>query len=250
MQHLARTLLPGLARLVVVSFLALSLAVLGGCGEASPEPEVTAPAAPTTLPTTTPVPPTATAIPPTATAVPPTATPLPPTTTPVPPTPTAVPPTPVPDTGSWLVLRDQDAMTDRRQVAVGLYSDSYEPVRGAADKATLVIACNYGGDDPPRWAAVIGWDRIVATRNTNIVSIAVRFGDEPVQARPAGLSADRTTSIVLRVRTLAEADFLNDLQQHARFAAQVRRYDDTIITATWDVTGLTAALQPLREHCP
>ena len=139
-------------------------------------------------------------------------------------------------------------MTDARQIGLALLSETYEPIRGAADKAGLVIVCNYGGDDPPRWAALINWGRYVD--NENIVPISIRFGSEPAQRRPAGLSADHTASILFRsgVR-LTDLIFMTELQRHSRFAAQVRRHDGTTITATWDVTGLTAALAPLREHC-
>ena len=43
--------------------------------------------------------------------------------------------------------------------------------------------------------------------------------------------------------------FVARLQESTRFVARVTRYNDQTITATWDVTGLTAALQPVYTAC-
>ena len=242
MQPLAHTLLPDLARLVVVSFLALSLAVLSGCGEASPEPKATTMASPTVPPT-----PTATTIPPTATAIPPTATAVPPTATPVPPTPTPRPTaTTKPETGAWKTHSGSDVMTDRQRVGIALRSTTYRPASG--DKqAILFIRCQHGGKEAARWEVFISWDAFLGRDDP---PVAQRFGAEEAFQTRWTISTDGTATFVNTAgRRLADVAFLTKLRQDNRFAAQVVRYNDSTITATWDVTGLTAALQPLQEHC-
>ena len=260
MQHLARTLLPDLARLVIVSFLALSLAVLSGCGEASPEPDATSiiptatvPPPTATTPAPTAIPPTATVPPPTATislptstTAPPTATALPPTVTPAPPTPTALAETA--DTGDWELLTSSDAMTDRQRIVVALRSTAYAPARGD-DQALLFIRCSYGGSSPHRWEAFINWDTYLASEGP--VSAIQRFGEgAPVAVRWQLGTGKQATFIPTNGRGLADFVFVALLQQHDRFAARVERYNDSAVTAVWDVSGLTAALQPLTEKCP
>ena len=241
MQPLAHTLRPDRARLMVVSFLALSLAVLSGCGEASPEPEATAPVSPTAIP------PTATIVPPTATAIPPTATTVPPTATPVPPTPTPRPTaTTEPEMGAWKTHSGSDVMTDRQRVGIALRSMTYRPASG--DKqAILFIRCQYGGKEAPRWEVFISWDAFLGRDDP---SVAQRFGTEEAFLTRWTISTDGTATFVNTAgRRLADVAFLTKLRRDNRFAAQVVRYNDSTITATWDVTGLTAALQPLQEHC-
>ena len=246
MQHLARTLLTRLARLVIVSSVALSLAVLSSCEEASPSPSptsapptATAPA-PTSVPPTPTVPPTATPLPPTATVPPPTATvPLPTAT--LEPTATAEP-----DTGDWEAFTASDAMTDRQRVGIALRSTAYVPASGDR-RAILFIRCNYGGKDPPRWEAFISWDAFLGNDDPQVWQ---RFGDEdPIPVRWGLSTSKQATFVNTEGRRLADVAFLTKLQQSDQFAARVVRYNDTTITATWDVTGLTAALQPLLEHC-
>ena len=241
-------------RFALLLLLVLSLAILSGCEEeASPSPTPTSAPPTATAPLPTPMPPTPTVLP-TATAMPPTVTPLPPTPTPVPPTATVPLPTATleptataqPDTGAWEAFTSSDAMTDRQRVGIALRSTAYVPASGDR-RAILFIRCNYGGKDSPRWDAYISWDAFLGNDDPQVWQ---RFGDEdPIPVRWGLSTSKQATFVNTEGRRLADVAFLTKLQQSDRFAARVVRYNDSTVTATWDVIGLTVALQPLLKHC-
>ena len=224
MQPLARTLLPDLARLAVVSFLALSLAVLSGCGETGSEPETAVQDAPTALPTATPVLPVATAIPPIATTVPATFT-----------------PTPV--VSKWHYGSQTDSLTGQQRYAAGLPATSRT---GYGDETPwLHFRCTVG---EPQWESYISWREFIGGDE---VLVRYRLGSLPIVTRIWGRGADNSTTFLPRGRVHRFVQLLSyqSTSGHTRLVVRVWRHDEQTITATWDVTGLTAALQPLREHC-
>ena len=232
------------------------------CITACNEPPPTATAIPPTAtlaPTATAVPPTATpaptatAIPPTATLAP-TATAVPPTATPAP-TATAVPPTAtleptataIPPTGDWRTVTSNDPLADRQSISLGLVSTTYTPARGD-DQAILFIRCSYGGQGAAEWTAFIAWQAYI--NNEEPVRVLYRFDAGAVESGQWSLSTDNTATFVPYTGGRPPNFlFVQRLQESTRFVARVARYNDQAITATWEVAGLTAALQVVYTQC-
>ena len=148
---------------------------------------------------------------------------------------------PTPKTGAWTFHRETDPMTDRIIIAVGLESSTYSPGTG---EASLFIACVYGDNRRRSLIAGIDWDAYIDKDNAEVT---IRFGSNPALLKTWDITDEGNVTNVSA--TASGRLFVSDLRNHRKFAAQVKRYDGSSITATWDVSGLSEALVPLLQHC-
>ncbi len=156
-------------------------------------------------------------------------------------------PTAQPNTGDWEMSTSVDEMTDRQRMTIALRSTTYTSSSGG-NEAILFIRCSYDGNEHPRWDAFINWDTYLGSEKPPAWQ---RFGTEDMVPARWDLSTSGQSTFVPRLSSrLENFAFVMKLTQVDRFAARVAKYDQTSITATWDVIGLTTALEPLREHCP
>ena len=162
------------------------------------------------------------------------------------PTPTA---TPEADIGAWELFTRSDPIDDSQRKGLRLRSMTY---RGGDSNgaAWLFLHCDYAGEREPRLRAQIGWGVQLATEGP--VQVTYRFGSEEPVTENWYLSREDSHTLhpAWNTSSLRRSQFLLRLQQHNRFAARVTKHDDKTITATWDTTGLTAALPPVLQHCP
>ncbi len=174
----------------------------------------------------------------------PTATATPEPTATVTPEPTA---TARPATGKWRTLTDSDPLSDRKWVVSALASTTYTPARGN-DRAILYIRCTYGGRRVAEWESFIAWNAYLD--NEGPVAVLYRFDDGTVESGRWALStSNESTFVPHNGQRPPNFPFVARLQESTRFVARVTRYNDETITATWDVAGLTAALQPVYTTC-
>ena len=150
-------------------------------------------------------------------------------------------------TGGWQLATDSDPLSDRRVMGLALRSTTYDPEQWG-DYAVLYIACTYGGNRTSRWDVIIDWHTHLASKGP--IEGLIRFGSGEVFSLRWELDEDGQSTVFPTADPDSPLDiFLAQLQASDRFVARVARYDDSIITATWHPTGLTAALQPLQGQC-
>ena len=76
--------------------------------------------------------------------------------------------------------------------------------------------------------------------------MTTRLGNGEVKTQQWPLSTDKKATFYPR----DDAAFLEQLLTSNSFVAQTTPYGESPITAVFDLTGLTAAVKPLREVCP
>ena len=159
--------------------------------------------------------------------------------------------TAVPSIGDWELITRSDPINDRQMVWLRLRSTTYRGV--GYDAALLFVICSYAGEREPFLNAQISWHVSLASEGEEgPVQVMYRFGsEEPVTENWRLGSSRRYTHHPSRnTSSFRGSQFLDRLQQHNRFAARVTTHDGKTLTATWDTTGLTAALPPVLQHCP
>ncbi len=217
---------------------------------------------PTNTPTPTPTPtPTNTPTPvPTPTNTPTiTPTPMPTNTPTITPTSTKTPTptiTPTPFVGAWEQFTNPpDPLTDRRHVGIRLtsfdLSSNYADATG--EEARLYIRCTYGSsvDAQNGLEVFIAWDDELVSEQAALTdsyepTVDIRFDAAEVQRDTWSLSTTRRS-------TFALTDYYSiivELKSATTVAARVRRYDDTTITAQWNVAGFRDSMKPVEEKCP
>ena len=170
---------------------------------------------------------------------------LAPANTPTPDTPAAIP-TVLSNTGRWEMIEQRDPITDRQFIGLGLRSETYVP-RSGSRQAILLVRCDYGVGGDPTWMLAINWDDYLGSDNRGVVH---RFGDAAPVRTLWNLAGDGSITTLPTWRNGQQVRaFLTTLQQANRLTARVDRYNDTTITATWDVRGLAVAVQPLLTKC-
>ena len=167
------------------------------------------------------------------------------------PTPTA---TPEPDTGAWKLQTGRDNEALGQQIDLSLRSTTYKSAYSAEtaynESASLHIQCTDGRLWGDSVKAFISWwpERFTGVR----VQAGMRFGSEDVIHNANWKLEEFRHHTVIPTIYQADFDFafIPKLQESSRFEASVTKRDGSTITATWDTSGLTAALQPLWERCP
>lgn len=139
------------------------------------------------------------------------------------------------ETGKWKVVDTTNPIDDTRAVQLILESDS--GVSRWGKPIVLVLRCLSDTTDLYiRWNGYLGRDSTMVT---------TRIGSLRAETRSWGLSTDKQSSFHPR----SPIATIKTMVDHGTLLAQVTPYNENPITATFDTSGLGAAIAPLRETC-
>lgn len=139
------------------------------------------------------------------------------------------------DSGKWNVSIDTNPIDDTKTVTLYLLADSGKSSM-LGQPVVLFIRCKSLETN-----VFINWRDYLGSEAT----VLTRIGKEKAETRNWNLSTDSQATFLPR----NEVDFLNKLLIVDSFVAQVTPYNESPVTAIFDVKGLSNAITPLRETC-
>lgn len=139
------------------------------------------------------------------------------------------------DSGKWNVSIDTNPIDDTKTVTLYLVADSGKSSM-LGQPVVLFIRCKSLETN-----VFINWRDYLGSEAT----VLTRIGKEKAETRNWNLSTDSQATFFPR----NEVDFLNKLLIVDSFVAQVTPYNESPVTAIFDVKGLSNAITPLRETC-
>jgi len=139
------------------------------------------------------------------------------------------------DSGKWNVSIDTNPIDDTKTVTLYLLADSGKSSM-LGQPVVLFIRCKSLETN-----VFINWSDYLG----NEATVLTRIGKEKAETRNWNLSTDSQATFLPR----NEVDFLNKLLIVDSFVAQVTPYNESPVTAIFDVKGLSNAITPLRETC-
>lgn len=139
------------------------------------------------------------------------------------------------DSGKWNVSIDTNPIDDTKTVTLYLLADSGKSSM-LGQPVVLFIRCKSLETN-----VFINWRDYLG----NEATVLTRIGKEKAETRNWNLSTDSQATFLPR----NEVDFLNKLLIVDSFVAQVTPYNESPVTAIFDVKGLSNAITPLRETC-
>lgn len=147
-----------------------------------------------------------------------------------------------PDYGRWMLTNAVNPLNDTPVVAITVNAENNG---GALITPTLTIRCNDGNlATYVNWQDYLGPEPEEHGLAENSRYTLLRFGDTPVRSVEGELSDDETATFFKFL------PFLANLREVDRLVAQVTPYHSSPTTLVFDVTGIDAALDPIRQHCP
>lgn len=135
--------------------------------------------------------------------------------------------------GDWIVDVEVNPIDDTTTVTLILEATSGTSVYG--DPVYFFARCMSGETD-----VFISWDDYLG-REANVLT---RVGEEEATTQKWGMSTDQTATF--HPKPVA---FLKDMMSTDRLVAQVTPYNESPVTAIFQISGLSQALEPLREEC-
>jgi type VI secretion system protein VasI len=138
--------------------------------------------------------------------------------------------------GNWHVSNLKNPLDDTRTVALSLGATTGQARFG--DPVVLVIRCQ-----SRKINAFINWSSYLGLEQTPVTT---RLGAGEAKTQRWSLSTDNKATFYPG----DAAALLEQLLAADRFVAQTTPYSESPITAVFELTGLSAAVKPLREVCP
>ena len=138
------------------------------------------------------------------------------------------------DDGAWQTMIDINPLDDSAKVVLVLEAESGHSAWG--DPIHLIIRCLSGATE-----VYISWDDYLGSEAT----VTWRVGSEPARSARWSLSTDHDSTFY----PYDDISFIMDLMAASRLVAQVTPYSEAPVTAIFDLTGLSTAIEPLRDAC-
>jgi len=138
--------------------------------------------------------------------------------------------------GAWQVSTQKNPLDDTRTVILSLSATTGQSQFG--DAIWLVVRCQSGQIN-----AFINWSSYLGLEQTPVTT---RLGTGEAKTQKWLLSTDNKATFYPG----DDAAFLEQLLAADRFVAQTTPYNESPITAVFELAGLSAAVKPLREVCP
>jgi type VI secretion system protein VasI len=136
--------------------------------------------------------------------------------------------------GNWLVKDEINPIDDTRKVVLGLKSSSGQGRYGTP--IALFVQCKSGKTELYiSWNDYLGGDE---------VPILIRVGKSTAKNEVWDISTDNEASF-----SPAPIPLLKQLIESDTLLAQVTPYNESPVTAIFDLAGLKNAIAPLRETC-
>ena len=140
-----------------------------------------------------------------------------------------------PSTGKWLTQEGVNPLDDSRRVTLALDSDEgrssmlRKPIR-------LFLRCQSNKTE-----LYINWEDYLGSE----ASVTTRVGSGTAETGKWNLSTDSQATFYPD----SHITFIKQLLETDRFVAQVTPYNESPVTAVFDLTGITEVIKPLRETC-
>lgn len=157
-----------------------------------------------------------------------------------PPTEAAESPT---DTGRWQIKQDSSAFDDSRTVVLTL--DSTEPIRGrfgGAGPASLILRCMENTTSVYLWL-----NGLYLTDIQGFGSVDYRIDDLKASSLRMGASTDNEALGLWNGGTAIP--FAKELLEGERVVFRATPFNESPVEFSFEVSGLSAAILPLREAC-
>ncbi|MBY5946837.1 type VI secretion protein [Photobacterium rosenbergii] len=137
------------------------------------------------------------------------------------------------DVGSWYVSKDINPVDDSQTVTLFLKADSGSNKWGR--KVAMVMRCSQNTTDMYiNWGEYLGREARVLTR----------VGSNKAITENWSLSTDSKASFKRK-----PIPMIKQMLGQSKFVAQITPYNESPVTAVFDISGLNNAIEPLRETC-
>ena len=141
---------------------------------------------------------------------------------------------PAEDAGTWKVSIKTNPLDDSKTVTLILLAESGTNRWGTP--IGLILRCDSHQTD-----VYVAWSDYLGSE----ARVTWRVGDEDAKVAKWSLSTDKEATFY----PYDEISFIKQLLTTDRFVAQVTPYNESPITAVFDLTGLANAIHPLQEAC-
>ena len=158
--------------------------------------------------------------------------------------------TPVVDYGAWEFHDYTDLLTSVTEKRAFLEATDVQG--GSGTLPHLIMRCYVG--DVENFDVYVTWYTHVGQNNdvpNKRHAVSFRFDDSFVVEKPAAIAAREQDATFLVVNDDRENFFYPGLffLDHTNVAIQVLLYNNSRITAVWDITGAFAAYEKVRASC-
>lgn len=135
----------------------------------------------------------------------------------------------------WFIDSSTDPITDFKKSFAML--DAKEGRSSYGDDITLVLRCSSNGAE-----VYIIWDDFLGSDDAYVT---YRIDSQTARANNWSLSTDNDTTFYPN----DDQSFILDLSTAQKLVAQVTPYNESPVTAVFDLSGITEAIQPIRQGC-
>ena len=142
------------------------------------------------------------------------------------------------DTGKWKFHTSTDPITDVKSVYIVLASEN-EPEKSMEIKIEV---------KKKKLKVFLIWNKFIAPNAANFGPVVTcDFGGENPK-RECNWSINSTKNGIWRRGSQKQSlNFIKKIMKVDRFIAQIKPYNENMLTATYDVRGLSEAFKPLQE---
>ena len=137
------------------------------------------------------------------------------------------------DTGKWSVSRKINPLDDSETVTLILQADSGENYLGK--KVYIVIRCQSS-----EISLYIGWNNYLGSE----AHVTTRVGTEKAIKKTWSLSTDSQATFATKPTKL-----INEMLGNQKFIAQITPYNESPLTAVFDISGIDNAVKPIIDVC-
>jgi|TARA_B100001971_G_scaffold18505_1_gene14422 type VI secretion system protein VasI len=136
--------------------------------------------------------------------------------------------------GKWNVRIDSNPLDDSKTVVLVLVADEGSSQWGRP--VVLIIRCKSNSTE-----VYITWNDYLGSE----ARVTTRIGSSKAQSSYWSLSTDSQATFYQDNRIA----FVKQLMRADKFVAQVTPYNESPVTAVFDIRGLSEAIKPLQETC-
>ena len=137
-------------------------------------------------------------------------------------------------TGKWQVRVNSNPLDDSKTVILTLAAD--EGKSGWGEQITLLIRCKSNTTE-----VFIAWNYYLGS----VAYVTHRIGDAKALTKEWSISTDSKATFYPG----SDIALVKSMLGHDRFVAQVTPYNESPVTAVFDIRGLSEAIKPLQETC-
>ncbi len=142
------------------------------------------------------------------------------------------------NTGKWRYYESTDPKTNVKSVYIMLASEN-----GSEQAISIKIA-----GKKKKLQVFLIWSKFIAPNASNFGTIVTcRFGDGTPKLESSWSITTTKDRTWRRGSQRQMLNFVKKMMKVDRFIAQIKPYEENILTATYDVTGLAEAFKPLQE---